>query len=104
MSADYTLEDEARDDSEIAAGLVRDGWKSVSNKYQTIARLPAGKTGIEALRECAPYEYARIVEEIERRAADTYRRVHATASAGTKQELDSSMFQAFKRAGGGSSW
>lgn len=100
----YTVEDETRDDAEIAAELVGAGWKSVSNKRQIIARLPEGKTGLEALRECSPLEYAKLVADLEHRAADVYRRVYASVSAGTKRVLDADMFAAFKRAGGESSW
>jgi hypothetical protein len=100
----YTPEDEARDDAEIAAELVRAGWKSVSNQYRHIARLPEGKTGLEVLRACAPDEFRRIMEHAEKRAADTYLRMFAGADAGTLQTLDYAMFQAFRRAGGKSSW
>jgi len=99
---EYTLEDEDRDDAEIAAQLVRDGWKSTSNRYRNIARLPEGKTGLEALRDCAPEAYRHIMENAERQAADTYRRIFARGD--TKQTLDQDMFQAFKRARGEASW
>lgn len=101
---EYTPEDEARDDEDIAAELVSDGWKAVSNKHRTIARLPQGKTGLEALQECAPDEFRRIMEQAEQRAADTYRRTYAMVDIGTKQELDHDMLRAFKRVGGESSF
>ena len=100
----YTLEDEAQDDEEIAERLVRDGWKSTSNKNRTIARLPKNRTGLEALSECAPNELRRIMEHAEQRAADVYRRMYATVADKTKQELDFEMFRAFKHAGGESSF
>lgn len=104
VPCEYTPEDEARDDAEIAVDLIRDGWKSVSNKYHTIARLPFGKTGLETLQESAPDEFKRIMALAEQQAANTYLRMYATERAGTSQQLDSSMFQAFKRAGGEASW
>jgi len=104
MMTEYTVEDEDNDDAEIAAKLVRDGWKSTSNKHRVIARLPEGKTGLEALREVAPDDHKRIMENAERQAADTYRRLYANWGAGTSQILDSGTWSAFKRAGGQSSW
>lgn len=104
MSAEYTVEDEDRDDAEIAAQLVRDGWKGTSNRHRHIARLPEGKTGLEALRIVAPDDYRRIMENAERQAADTYRRIYAHAHKGTQQTLDSAMWVAFKKAGGEASW
>ena len=34
--------------------LIEDGYEQVSRKYRTVARLPPGKTGLEALREVDP--------------------------------------------------
>ncbi len=86
-----------------AAALVRDGYKSTSNKYRNVARLPEGKTGLEALRDCAPEEYARIMEQAERQAADRYRRFNA-AEHGDQETLTVDEFKAFRSAGGESSF
>lgn len=64
----------------------------------------AAAGGLEALRICAPDDYKRIMENAERQAADTYRRIYARAHRGTQQTLDSAMWIAFKKAGGEASW
>jgi hypothetical protein len=83
--------------------LIAEGYQSTSNKYRTVARLPAGKNGIEALREIAPSEYHHIMERIEQECARTYRRLYAEKH-GDQLELSIEEFQAFKRAGGKVSW
>lgn len=93
-----------KNDREIAEQLVRDGWQSTSNKYRVIARLPEGKTGLEAVREVDPIAYKRIMEHAERQAEAYYRRMLANTSAGTQQTLDESMWRAFKKAGGEASF
>lgn len=90
--------------TETARRLVAEGWESTSNSYRNVARLPEGKSGLEALKEVAPDEYHHLTETIERRAANVYRRIYATEAAGTKRSLDRETFAAFKRAGGQSSW
>jgi hypothetical protein len=101
---DYSVEEEDSDDMEIARALVRDGWMSTSNKRRTIARLPEGKTGLEALRDVAPEAHDTIMSRAEQQAANGYRRIFASEGDGTRQTLDVSMWMAFKKAGGESSF
>lgn len=103
----YSPEEETADDLEIARKLVRDGWKQTSSKYRTIARLPEHVTmnsGLKALEAYDRDAYERIMEDAERRAADTFRRIYANEKDGTKQALDEGMWVAFKKAGGEASF
>lgn len=78
-------------------------WKGTSNRYRTIARLPEGKSGVEALKDAAPDQYRNIMREVERRAADTYRRMYAERE-GNSLMITQEEWAAFKAAGGESSW
>jgi hypothetical protein len=83
----------------LAKKLRAEGFKQTSNKFRHVARLPPGKTGLEALAELEP-EYVRALQQrVEDQAAEHYLRVYA-ARAGLEQTLDLRTFQAFKRAGG----
>lgn len=86
-----------------AEEMIAQGYKSTSNKYRTVARLPPGKTGIEALREVSPHEYRDIMRQLEQRCADRYRCIYAEKN-GDQLELSPEEFTAFKRAGGESSF
>jgi len=57
--------------------LIALGFQQVSRKYRLLARIPAGKTGLQALAEVQP-DYARqILDNAERQAAAAYMRIHA---------------------------
>lgn len=75
--------------------LVQRGWRSVSNKFKMIARLPEGETGIEACRR------RRTLNECwsEETAASYYMRVHSE-DEGNCLELDDASYRAFRRMGG----
>lgn len=98
--------------------LIKLGYKQVSAKYRTVARLPEGKSGKDALYEAEMAVLAEdgdLADEIlaywrkekkrwvdglgERVAADHFRRVHAHA-AGLWLELTPTEFSAFKAQGG----
>ena len=83
--------------------LIDQGYESTSNKYRTVARLPPGKTGVEALREVSPHDYALIVYRIEQQCASAYRRIYAQRN-GDQIELSVEEFRQFKQAGGKVSW
>lgn len=78
-------------------------WFSISNRYRLIARLPEGKTGLEALKERAPESFEHIMQHAEQLAADEYRRTYARQH-GDEVELSSEDYSAFRKAGGRSSW
>lgn len=94
---------ETEDDLAIARERIAAGYRQVSRKHRTVAKLPAGETGLEALARRAPLAYAHLMQQMEQRAADTYRRIYAE-SEGNWLELDSFDFEAFRKAGGGASW
>lgn len=79
-------------------------WRGTSNRHRSVARLPEGKTGLEALAECAPDAHKRLVQQIEQQAADTFRRLYADRVEGCHRELTAVAWAAFKRAGGQQSW
>lgn len=57
--------------------LIRQGYQQISRKYRLVARLPEGKTGIEALRDVDPALISRWEENLERRAAEFFCRVYS---------------------------
>jgi hypothetical protein len=79
-------------------------WQSTSNRYRAVARLPEDMSGVEALREFAPEGYQELMEQFERRAADTFRRIYASRVEGCRAELTQEEWAEFKAAGGVSSW
>jgi len=81
------------------AELVAAGYMQVSRKYRTIARLPPGKTAIEAMKELHPHAYQQVLEDIEQSAMRQYLRVYAH-SDGNTLELTEEQFNAFRDAGG----
>lgn len=92
--------------------LIKQGYKQVSSQYRTVARLPSGKSGKDALYEA---EMAVLGDDLdaetitywkgekrrwvnmmgERGSADHFRRVHAQA-AGLWIELTQKEFRDFK--------
>jgi hypothetical protein len=83
--------------------LISHGYQQTSSKYRTVARLPPGKTGLEALRDVSPHDYHLIIARIEQQCASTYRRLYAEKE-GNQLELSPEEFAAFKAAGGETSW
>jgi hypothetical protein len=79
-----------------AQAYLVDGYRSVSNKFRTLARLPPGKSGLEALAEVEPSYAESLIAQAEERATEAYLRVHAR-EAGHTLELDPDTFLAFKR-------
>jgi hypothetical protein len=57
--------------------LIVAGFEQVSRKYRTLARLPAGKTGLEALAEVDAALAARFLQNANEHAAEQYRRCFA---------------------------
>jgi hypothetical protein len=82
-------------DKEVAK-LLGGEWFQVSRRYRIVARLPEGKTGIEALSEASGRpEWAAGLRETN--AGDQFLRVYATDT----RTLDRPTFAAFRKAGGG---
>ena len=65
------------DQGEGALQLLAGGWRQVSHTHRHLARLPPGKTGLEALAEVSPSSVADIMRRVEMEAADDYLRTHA---------------------------
>lgn len=76
-----------------------DVWKQTSRKYRHVARLPPGKTGIQALKDASPDECRRVEELLERQCAAQYLRLYA-AKEGFREELTEEEFENFKANGG----
>jgi hypothetical protein len=85
-----------------AAELVAAGYRQTSWKYGLVARLPPGKTGVEALAERSPELVRELQERMEAEAADIYRRIYAQ-SAGHSLALSRDELEAFRASGGVSS-
>jgi hypothetical protein len=83
--------------------LIAQGYQQTSSRYRTVARLPPGKTAVEALRDCDPNAYKQIIKRIEQQCASAYRRLYAEKN-GDQVELSLEEFAAFKAAGGETSW
>jgi len=93
--------------TEEAQKLIDQGWYQVSRAYCTVARLPKGKTGIQALidaelsggpggRKDAPQWAARMGEH---HAGDHFLRMYAKGDL--QKQLSSTVFNEFRRLGGG---
>ncbi len=89
--AEFSPEDEAR-------LLVFEGFQQTSGKYRQVARVPRGKSGLEALLEADPKAHARIMQKAEAVASDHYRR--CCAEGDDKRALSPEVFKAFRKAGG----
>lgn len=74
------------------------GYRQLSRKHRIVARLPPGKTGLEALREADSEAYERVMRLAEESAAEDYRRFHARGE--DRRELSIEEFAAFRKAGG----
>lgn len=53
--------------------LIAQGGEQTGRKYRSVARLPPGMTGLQALKERAPEEYAKVMRQAEDTAARAYR-------------------------------
>jgi hypothetical protein len=76
--------------------LLAKGYQQISRKYRHVARLPEGKTGLQALMEVDPLLAKRMLDSAESYAKEHYLRVHAK----DKLTLSEEEFEAFKKAGG----
>lgn len=90
--------------------LIRLGYKSVSNKYRLVVRLPDGMTGNQALR-WGQVEYAKMTKRLvdapyenmkDREAAGLFMRVYScyTFAEHLCRHLTWGVFRAFKKLGG----
>jgi hypothetical protein len=84
---------------QTGAELVAAGYMQVSRRYRTVARLPPGKTAIEAMKELHPRAYQQILDDIEQSAMRQYLRMYARGDGNTL-ELTEDQFNAFRAAGG----
>lgn len=96
---------------ERARQLINEGWRSTSNAYCHLAKLPEGTTGIECLTWAAsrdmggPKETRKWAERLgEDGAASQFLRVYAIYYGDRADEmrltLDAATFRAFKKLGG----
>jgi hypothetical protein len=75
--------------------LIAEGFEQVSRRYRRLARLPYGKTGLEALAEVDPELAAHMLDSVNRRAAEQYMRVYAKDDE--KIELNAEEFDEYLR-------
>ena len=89
-----------------ALKLIDDCWYQTSRKYCLLAKLPEGKSGVEALIDYATKhdirpgdtkEWAEMLGEAS--AGDQFLR--CTTNPQYKKTVDSKVFEAFRRLGGG---
>lgn len=73
--------------------IIAGGFKQVSRKYRTLARVPAGKAPLDALREVNPQAAKRLEERIADWATDEYIRCHAEGE--NKVELSVEEFKEY---------
>jgi len=71
------VDSEPRDCRSVAQRLVDEGYKQVSRKYRTVARLPPGMTGLEAMRTVDPAFVEDMMRRLNDAAAEQYLRVYA---------------------------
>lgn len=57
--------------------IIEAGFEQVSRKYRTLARLPPGKTGLEALAEVDPGLARNFLDQANEAAARHYRAMYA---------------------------
>lgn len=88
-------------DVEEALRLIAAGYKQTSAKYRSLARLPEGKNGYEALRDSRPEAAAANYERFLRGCETDYLRFDAQRGEGLHTEVTPGVFRAFKRLGGG---
>jgi hypothetical protein len=72
-------------------------WKQVSNKYRLVARMPEGKTALEALAEANPELHAVVMKRAEQWAHDDYLRFCAEKH-GLQKELSVEEWAEYKKA------
>lgn len=94
----YGAKREVADDDEVR-DLVARGAHQTSRKFCSIAVLPGGETGLEALRRCDPERHRRIMDYAEHMAADYYLSSHA-ADEGNAYQLTPEQFELFRKLGG----
>lgn len=84
----------------LAEQLIRHGYYQISIAHRTVARLPSGKSGREALAEACgrtdAWEWAYMLGE--GAATDQYLRCYADEPL--RKTLDAPTWAAFKKAGG----
>lgn len=86
---------------DTAQELIDEGWYQVSRRWRTVARLPDGKTGVQALTEAETRRDAEKWAKMlgEGSAGDHFLRCHANKD-GLWKELDVPTFAAFRKLGG----
>lgn len=72
--------------------LLQAGYRQVSRKHRSIARLPTGMTGLQALATKNPAFAARLLADAEESATEHYLRVYAPCI-----ELSPAEFETFSR-------
>lgn len=75
-------------------------WKSTSNKYRSVSRLPEGLTAVEALQKYSPETYQRLLRQLENGAQAEWMRCFAPRVDGCSETLTEAEWIAFRKAGG----
>lgn len=90
------------EDLELAKKLVAEGWRSTSNRFHMIARIPPGMTLLEALEKYAPTLYRDTLQRVLEQCTSQFLRCYSSQVEGCHQELTLSQYKAFRQAGGSS--
>lgn len=87
--ADQTIMSDRTDETVSARvrNLIQQGYEQTSRKYRHLARLPEGMNGLDALRRLDPTLVSRWEENLEKMAADHYRRIYSKQVTLTIEEF-----------------
>lgn len=75
-------------------------WRSTSNKYRHVARLPEGMTAMQAMEKYFPERYQGYFTHLEQRARRDFLRMYSDKVEGCKAELTEAEWIRFKKEGG----
>ncbi len=93
------IRDPTKEEIAKAEQLIKEGYYQISRKYRTLAKLPEGMTGKQALRSVTPIERHYWVDAMpESSAGDHYLSCHTTPEQ--RITLDIPTFIVFRKTGG----
>lgn len=95
MDRDDLCKDEKQPSTRSVRELIDAGYMQVSGKYRILARLPPGKTALEALDDISPKEAVRVRAQCERTARGRVLRLNSRKE--DRVELTPAEFAEFKR-------
>lgn len=91
------IDPEQSDIQKKVQGLIDQGYMQVSHKYRSLAKLPEGMTGLEALAKFAPDFHKDLVRRMEAQARSQFLRVYSKEES---IELTQEEFAVFKKLNG----